>query len=120
MEKTQGTKIYDLEDRTLVFSKNFIKFLFTVPKNVINNNLVNQASRSGTSMGANYREANETTTKKDFAFRVRICRKEAKETLYWLELLEDANPSLSSQIKPFKQETLEFVKIFAAIILKSK
>jgi len=120
MDKSQGKKTYNLEDRTLEYSRELIAFLLAVPKNTINNNLVNQVSRSGTSVGANYREANETETKKDFAFRVRICRKEAKETIYWLELLGEANPNLIPKINPFKQEALEFVKIFAAIILKSK
>jgi four helix bundle protein len=120
MPQNKNSKLYDLEDRTLDYSKRLLKLLFKVPKNIINNNLVNQVSRSGTSMGANYREANETETKKDFVFRIRICRKEAKETIYWLELLLDVNPSLEKEIIPFMQEAQEFVKIFAAIILKSK
>lgn len=120
MDKSQGKKTYNLEDRTLNYSKELINFLVTIPKSTINNNLVNQVSRSGTSVGANYREANETETKKDFAFRIRICRKEAKETVYWLELLGEANPNLMAKIDSFKQEAIEFVKIFAAIILKSK
>lgn len=120
MDSIQNPKRYNLEDRTLEFSKKLLKFLQKIPKNTINNNLVNQCSRSGTSVGANYREANETETKKDFIFRARICRKEAKETYYWLELLEEMNPSMVDQINIFKQETGEFVKIFAAIINKSK
>lgn len=120
MAEIQSTKHYNLEDRTLDFSKRLIKFLQTIPKNTINNNLINQLSRSGTSVGANYREANETETKKDFGFRIRICRKEAKETIYWLELIEEVNPPFVKEIAVFRQEALEFVKIFAAIMNKSR
>jgi len=71
-------------------------------------------------MGANYREANETETKKDFKFRIRICRKEGKETIYWFELITEANPRLKDRVKPLLQETIELVKIFAAILIKSE
>ena len=120
MIKIQNTKKYDLEDRTLEFGKRIIRLSKELQKNTINYNLVNQLSRSGTSMGANYREANETETKKDFLFRMRICRKEGKETIYWLNLIIEANPELAERIKPLLQETTELVKIFASIIEKSK
>lgn len=71
-------------------------------------------------MGANYREANETETKKDFQFRIRICRKEGKETIYWLKLIIDANPEYNKRIEPLLKETVELVKIFAAILEKTK
>jgi len=71
-------------------------------------------------MGANYREANETETKKDFKFRIRICRKEGKETIYWLNLIIEANLEFRQKIEPLLQETTELVKIFAAILNKSK
>ena len=74
--------------------------------------------RSGTSMGANYREANETETKKDFKYRIRICRKEAKETIYWLNLIIESNSYLKTRIEPLLQETHELLKIFAAIAQK--
>ena len=120
MIKIQNTKKYDLEDRTLEFGKRIIRLSKELQKNTINYNLVNQLSRSGTSMGANYREANETETKKDFLFRMRICRKEGKETIYWLNLIIEANPEFTERIKPLLRETTELVKIFAAIIEKSK
>jgi four helix bundle protein len=87
---------------------------------LINRNLANQLVRSGTSLGANYREANETETKKDFQFRVRICRKEAKETMYWITLIMEANPQISHRLEDLLAETGELVKIFAAIVEKSK
>jgi four helix bundle protein len=76
--------------------------------------------RSGTSMGANYREANETETKKDFKYRIRICRKEGKETVYWLKLIIEANPEFKKRIEPLLQESSELVKIFASILEKCK
>lgn len=75
---------------------------------------------SGTSMGANYREANENETKKDFKFRIRICGKEGKDTVYWLLLITEANPHLEENIKPLIQETNELVKKFASILEKCK
>ncbi|MBI2031611.1 MAG: four helix bundle protein [Candidatus Levybacteria bacterium] len=113
-------KKYDLEDRTLDFGKQIIHLIKTLPKNTVNLTLGSQAIRSGTSMGANYREANETETKKDFCFRIRICRKEGKETIYWLNLIIEANPELEQRIKPLLQEATELVKIFAAILEKSR
>lgn len=120
MTKIQNSKRYDLEDRTLEFGKRIMRLVKTLPKNSINFRLGDQVFRSGTSLGANYREANETETKKDFKFRMRICRKEGKETVYWLKLIIEANPNLNRQIEPLLQETIELVKIFAAILEKSK
>lgn len=113
-------KIYDLEDRTLEFGKRIIRMCQALPKNTINFKLIDQIIRSGTSMGSNYREANETETKKDFKYRIRICRKEGKETIYWLHLIIEANPEFNKRIMPLLQETIELVKIFAAILEKSK
>lgn len=118
MTKNQNTKQYDLEDRTLEFGKRIIRLSKALPKNTVNFKLTDQIVRSGTSMGANYREANETETKKDFLFRMRICRKEGKETIYWLNLIIEANPEFEKRINPLLQETTEIVKIFAAIVAK--
>lgn len=120
MIKKQNSKKYDLEDRTLEFGKRIIHLSKALPKNSVNYTLVSQITRSGTSLGANYREANETETKKDFLFRMRICRKEGKETIYWLNLIIEANPEFADRIKPLLQEATELVKIFAAIIEESK
>jgi len=113
-------KKYDLDERTLAFGKRIIHLAKSLPKNQINSNLISQIMRSGTSVGANYREANETSTKKDFLYRTRICRKEAKETLYWLNLINEANPTFIKRTKLLLQETSELLKIFASIIIKSK
>jgi len=120
MVKGQNTKQYNLEDRTLEFGKRIIRLAKALPKNSINFRLIDQVIRSGTSLGSNYREANETETKKDFQFRMRICRKEGKETIYWLQLITEANPELEEKLKLLLQETQELVKIFAAILEKTK
>ncbi|MCL5410328.1 MAG: four helix bundle protein [Patescibacteria group bacterium] len=120
MLEKQNSKRYDLEDRTLEFGKRIIRLCKALPKNTINFKLVDQCIRSGTSTGANYREANETETKKDFQFRIRICRKEAKETIYWLELIIEANSDFKNRIEPLLLETAELVKIFASILEKCK
>ena len=120
MSQIQKEKIYDLEDRTLKFGKRIIMLSKAIPKNSVNNVLLGQLIRSGTSIGANYREANETSTKKDFLFRMRICRKEAKETVYWLQMVSEANPSLAKRMQLITDEAVELVKIVASIIVKSE
>jgi four helix bundle protein len=120
MDNNQNRKRFDLEDRTLEFSKRIIHLAKALHQSDINKNLINQVIRSGTSVGANYCEANETETKKDFMFRLRICRKEAKETVYWLNLIIEANRDFENRIIPLLQETIELVKIFASILEKSK
>lgn len=109
---------FDLEDRTLEFGKQIIGLCSTLPKNNVNFKLADQLIRSGTSIGANYREANETDTKKDFKNRVRIAKKEAKETVYWLELVLEANPSFTERIDKLLDESGQLVKILAAIYSK--
>lgn len=120
MTKSQNYKQYDLEDRTLEFGKRIIRMCKALPKNNINFKLIDQIIRSGTSVGANYREANETETKKDFKYRIRISRKEGKETIYWLQLIIEANPEFRKRIELLLEETTELVKIFASILKKCK
>lgn len=119
MIQTQNSKIYDLEERTFNFASLVISLCKVLPQNTINFKLIDQLVRAASSVGANYREANETETKKDFSFRIRICRKEAKETSYWLQLMEKANPDFGDKISPLVQEVGELVKIFAAIANKT-
>ena len=118
MIETQNPKRYDLEDRTLKYGKRIIRMLKELPTNNINLVLTNQVLRSGTSMGANYREANETETKKDFKYRLRICRKEGKETIYWLKLIINASKDYTKRIEALLGETYELAKIFVSILKK--
>lgn len=106
---------YDLEDRTLLFSQEVIQLVKLLPKNQINFRLCDQLIRSATSVGANLREANEALGRKDFFMRVRLSRKEAKETQYWLQLILGSNPE-QFEINEFIQEATELRKILSSII----
>lgn len=117
MSKTL-VKEYDLEKRTLKFAKDVIHLCKKIPKTITNTELVKQLVKSGTSVGANYREANESLGKKDLVFRLKIARKEAKESTYWLELIVEANPAFNDTIKPLLQESKELRNILTSIINK--
>ena len=110
---------YDLEDRTTEFAKRVIKLCRSLPRDSINNRLTGQAVGSAGSVGANYREANDALGKKDFIYRLKISRKEAKESLHWLILIETANPKFASRMQNLKQEAKELKNILSAIIHKS-
>lgn len=112
-------KNYDLEDRTIKFSKNIVNLCKKIPFNIINKRLIDQLLRSGTSIGANYREANECDTKKDFKNKIRIAKKEARETIYWIELLIDANFNMKDEMLPLLDESKQLMKILASIYLKT-
>jgi len=113
------TKRYDLEDRTLNFSKRIVSFIRQLPKTIANLEYAKQLARSAGSIGANYREANESLGKKDFMMRVKIARKEAKETFYWLQLVESVAPEREEHQK-LMQESIELKKILSSIIEKSQ
>jgi len=119
MTETEKPRQYDLEARTLVFAKRVICFSKMLPKNNINYELISQLVRASCSVGANYREANEALSKKDFVHRIKICRKEAKETSYWINLICDTNPEFNKDIAEIDQETTELRKIFSSILAKS-
>lgn len=120
MENKNTNKYRDLEDRTTEFAKRIIRMCRVLPVDRINNTLVNQIMRSAGSVGANYREANEALGKKDFLYRMRISRKEAKETNHWLELIREANPNLTEKMSELFKEVNEIRNIFSAIIEKNK
>jgi four helix bundle protein len=120
MKETQRTKCYDLEERTLEFTKRTIRFIKTIPHTLANIEITKQLVRSSGSIGANYIEANEALGKKDFIMRIKICRKEAKESIYWLKLT-DVNISESEvERQSLIQEATELMKIFGSILEKSK
>ena len=116
-----ANKIYDLEERTFQFAKEVRIFIKTLQKTIANIENSKQIVRSSGSVGANYIEANESFSKKDFIYRIKICRKEAKESSYWFRLIKETNEI--SDIKPAEkliQESTELKKIFSAILEKSK
>lgn len=105
-------KTYDLRDRTLNFSKEVINYTKSFNISIYNRNIIEQLLRSSTSIGANYSEAIGGSSKKDFRNKIYICKKEAQETRYWLELLkEDGNEELSSLLKESQELILIFNKI---------
>ena len=106
---------YDLEDRTKIFSKGVIEAMKEFLKNDINRPLINQLIRSATSIGANYREANGAVSRKDFKNIIYICRKEIKETEYWIELLADSNPEKKDKLRKLWKEANELKLIFNKI-----
>lgn len=116
--QTKINKIFDLEERTLSFAKKVIYVCKELPQNPVNFKLIDQVIRSAGSIGANYREANESLGKKDFIHRLRIARKEAKETLFWLELILEANKEKIHQISLLITECAELRNILSAIINK--
>jgi len=110
---------FDLEDRTLKFAKRIIRLCKQLNQSVINKELIGQLVRASGSVGANYREANDALSKKDFSHRIKITRKEAKESCYWLELLREANQDHKEEIDILLKEGLELKKIFSSIVDKS-
>jgi four helix bundle protein len=115
-----NSKKYDLEQRTTKFSKNIIDFLRKIPENLITKPLVGQLIRAATSIGANYCEADEASSKRDFINKLCISKKEAKETKYWLELMVHAVPNLKEEARVLWKEAQELNLILAAIIRKCK
>ena len=116
----KSEKIYDLEDRTTMFAKRVIFLCKKLPRNSVNFELTSQLVRSAGSVGANYREANDALSKRDLYYRLKITRKETKESSHWLDLILVANPGLKSDIDVLKIESFELKKIFSSIINKMR
>jgi four helix bundle protein len=112
----ENKKQYDLEERTLKFSENIIILSTKIKKDIITMPLISQLVRSATSIGANYCEANGASSKKDFKNKIYICKKEAKETKYWLQLISKAVPEASDECKKYWNEAQELTLIFSKIV----
>ena len=113
--------VYDLEERTFQFAKDVRLVVKSLPYSKANHEDVKQLIRSSGSIGANYREANEALSKKDFIMRCKISRKESKESVYWLRLIYETNELKNdNEILDLIQEAEELKKIFSSIIEKSK
>ena len=106
---------YDLEDRTKVFSKDVIKVMQKIIRNDINRSLITQLIRSSTSVGANYQEANGAMSRKDFKYKIYICRKEIKETEYWIELIANSGVKEKDSLRKLWKEAHELKLIFNKI-----
>ena len=120
MTKKENSKQYDLEDRTLEFARRVRSFVKKLSKTISNNEDTKQLVRASGSVGANYIEANEALSKKDFLMRIKICRKEAKESKYWLRLIDtNDNHELEDERKPLEKEATKLTHIFGSIVTKA-
>lgn len=114
-------KKYDLKDRIFKYVVDVLDYLDKLPRSSVNRVIVGQCTRSVTSIGANYEEADSAHTKKDFSYKIEIIRKEAKETRYWLKVSLVINPKLLPQKCTYlRDEGLQLVRIFSTIINKTK
>ena len=106
---------YDLEERTGKFGENVITFCKTIRQDVITRPIINQLIRSGTSIGANYTEANNASSRKDFRNKIFICKKETQETKHWLRMISKCISENDEDIKKLWKECQELVMIFQKI-----
>jgi four helix bundle protein len=115
----ENKKVYNLEERTYLFAKNCRLFIQKLPKTISNIEDEKQLVRSSGSIASNYIEANEKLGDKDFQFRLKIARKEAKESILWLRLLKNLNAKFETELTQLLDEADELRKILSAIINKS-
>ncbi len=121
MTEKQNLKTYDLESRTLTFAKEIRAFVKKLPKTTANIEDAKQLIKASGSVGANYIEANEALGKKDFIMKIKICRKEAKESRYWLNLIDTFDEQdQENERKRLEKEATELMNIFGSISRKSQ
>lgn len=122
MTEAENPKRFDLEERTEEFARGVRSFLKMLPRRAANDEDGRQLLRASGSVGANYIEANEAVSRKDFILRIKICRKEAKECGYWLRLLdlEGTGADVTAWRDDLVREATELMKIFGAILRKSE
>jgi len=109
---------YNLEERTAKFGENIIKFCNKLPKNVITSPLINQLVKSGTSVGANYCEADDAESRQDFKHKIGICKKESRESKHFLRMMATALPETKDEAQNLWQEAREINLIFNTIYRK--
>ncbi|MFZ5392523.1 MAG: four helix bundle protein [Patescibacteria group bacterium] len=108
--------MYNLEKRTSDFGIKIISLCKSIKINIINKNTINQVIRSGTSIGANYHEANDSSSKRDFKNKIFICKKETNETKYWLKMLYSSELDNRVEIQKLYQESQQLNMIFQKIV----
>jgi len=113
-------KRFDLEERTAKFGEDIIEFAKKIPKNPITLPLITQLVKAGTSVGANYSEADCAESKRDFEHKIGICKKESKESKHWLRMIAKAVPQLKDEAKIYWKEANELNLIFSSIVIKSR
>ena len=114
-ETKDGRAKFDLEERTALFGESVIGFAKRITAGPVTLPLISQLVRSATSVGANYCEANDADSKRDFLFKIGLCRREAKETKHWLRMVVAAEPQLREPARLLWQEAKELNLIFGAI-----
>ena len=119
-ERKPGDQKYDLEERTALFGERIIDFVKTLSVNVINKELIRQLVKAGTSVGANYNEADGAESKKDFRHKIAICKKESKESKHWLRMIARANPDRKDECRDLWSEAQELTLIFSSILSPKK
>jgi four helix bundle protein len=118
-QKPRNGHTFNLEERTAQFGESVIHFARAIAKNPVTTPLISQLVRAGTSVGANYCEADDAVSKKDFKNKIGICRKEVRETKLWLRLIAAAEPDLKTETRKLWHEAKELHLIFAAMWRKS-
>ena len=120
VQSSNNKKPYDLEERTAQFGESIIDFTKTIPNTPINRPLIGQIIRSGTSIGANYMEADAAESKRDFRHKIALCKKEAKETMHWLRMISRAAPQIKGKCRELWKEAHELTLIFSTILKNKK
>lgn len=111
---------FDLEERTARFGETVILFAKAIPVTLVTTPIISQFVRAGTSVGSNYCEADDAGSKKEFLYRISICKRESRETKHWLRMIAAAVPELKEQARPLWQEAKELNLIFSAIHRRKK
>ena len=122
MTKSQpknGPRVFDLEERTARFGEAVLAFAKALPADAVMRPLISQLVRSGTSVGANYSEADEAGTRKDFRYRIALCKREVKETMHWLRMISSAAPNSKAKARDLWREARELQLSLASIHRKS-
>ena len=120
MTNEQNDKKFDLEERTAKFGEDVIKFCQKMPRGPITDPLITQLVKCGTSVVANYSEADDAESKADFKHKIGICKKEAREAKHFIKMIAVAVPALKEEAKPLWQEAKELNLIFNSIYRKVK
>lgn len=115
MNNENSMKVYDLEERTAKFGERIIAFCRSVKSDKLSDPILNQLIRSGTSVGANYMEANGASSKKDFQNKIYICKKEVQETKHWLRMAKSFLPDKAEVVESLWKEAQELTLIFHKI-----
>ena len=118
MSNVQTSTTYDLEERTAKFGEDIIGFCKSIPRGIITDPLINQLIRCGTSVGANYSEADVAESRKDFRHKIGICKKESREAKHFIRMMVKASPETRKEAKSLWQEAKELNLIFNAIFKK--